>query len=823
MALLGIEQINGLEFDWYSVNWKKVKSQVNHLQKRIFRASSEKRWKKVRSLQHLLVRSHCAKLLASREFFSAFRFSYSYKRKKPAVIDGKLYNTPEKIEQLLYELNFTNFQPQSVRRIYIQRPDGGKRPIVIFTVKDRIMQKIVKMALEPEWEAKFEPNVFGYRKNRRAHDAIQRIQDSIQEIQEKIQTNGKSSSKSENFCWILKADITKCFEKTNHAFVLNKISVFKPLIEKWLKSGIFSRGRNSKTNVGLPQGAVISPLLLNIALDGLERLFQKEESKGIFVSSSQQTENKKGYRIIRYADDFIVIAPSREILESYVLPKIKNFLKSRGLNLHGGKTKIVRSDKGFDFLGFNIRQIRYKNHCVVNCTPSKNSIKNFLDRIKIFLYFNKHAKTSEISKRLNAIIRGWWNYFQFCQGKKIFRNIDRQLRQLLWQWCSQRHLKTIPYRCSRLNQLTDFQQLTQLEYFEKNPKCDELMKKKDTIKDMQELAKKRGLEKTGVSGKCLSKKYFNNHTRLKWQCGKCGHIWEARPNDIKNKGSWCSKCAGKKKLTIEEMQKLAKKRGLEKTGNPGKCLSKKYINNKTNLKWQCGKCGHIWEATPDSIKNYGSWCLKCAGNLKLTIEKMQKLAEKRGLEETGYPGKCLSKKYFNNHTRLKWQCGKCGYIWEAKPTNIKRKTWCPNCSKGKSERYCRGYFERIFNAKFPTNKPKWLINYKTEKKMHLDGLNKQLKLAFEYNGPQHYHFDPFYHRKYQDFIDQQERDFLKKKLCEENNVVLIIIPFIVSFDNIQDYIVKQYEKQTGLLLTDIPKYNHRYFFHRKNNLEKFLK
>lgn len=232
MALLGIEQINGLEFDWYSVNWKKVKSQVNHLQKRIFRASSEKRWKKVRSLQHLLVRSHFAKLLASREFFSAFRFSYSYKRKKPAVIDGKLYNTPEKIEQLLYELNFTNFQPQSVRRIYIQRPDGGKRPIVIFTVKDRIMQKIVKMALEPEWEAKFEPNVFGYRKNRRAHDAIQRIQDSIQEIQEKIQTNGKSSSKSENFCWILKADITKCFEKTNHAFVLNKISVFKPLIEK---------------------------------------------------------------------------------------------------------------------------------------------------------------------------------------------------------------------------------------------------------------------------------------------------------------------------------------------------------------------------------------------------------------------------------------------------------------------------------------------------------------------------------------------------------------------------------------------------------------
>ena len=181
------------------------------------------------------------------------------------------------------------------------------------------------------------------------------------------------------------------------------------------------------------------------------------------------------------------------------------------------------------------------------------------------------------------------------------------------------------------------------------------MKKKLTIEEMQELAESRG-------GKCLSKKYIGAFTKLKWQCAK-GHIWEATSGNVKH-GSWCPYCARKMKLTIEEMQKIAKSRG-------GKCLSKKYVNNYNKLKWQCAD-GHIWKATSNNVKR-GRWCSLCAARkMKLTIEEMQEIAESRG-------GKCISKKYVNNHTELKWQCAE-GHIWEAKPYNVKRGTWCPKCS-----------------------------------------------------------------------------------------------------------------------------------------------
>ncbi|MBU4348312.1 zinc-ribbon domain-containing protein, partial [Patescibacteria group bacterium] len=177
----------------------------------------------------------------------------------------------------------------------------------------------------------------------------------------------------------------------------------------------------------------------------------------------------------------------------------------------------------------------------------------------------------------------------------------------------------------------------------------------DKLKEMQEIAKKRG-------GKCLSKKYINAKEKLKWQCNKCSHKWRATADQIKNKKSWCPKCAKVLPHTLKEMQEIAKKRG-------GKCLSKKYINAKEKLKWQCKK-GHKWEAFGDNIINKNSWCPKCAikrraNKQKDSIENMQEIAKKRG-------GKCLSKKYINTHLKLKWKCNKCGYEWKALPSNIKR-------------------------------------------------------------------------------------------------------------------------------------------------------
>jgi len=300
-------------------------------------------------------------------------------------------------------------------------------------------------------------------------------------------------------------------------------------------------------------------------------------------------------------------------------------------------------------------------------------------------------------------------------------------------------------------------------------------KAKLTIEEMQELAKRKG-------GKCLSTEYINNNTKLKWQCGE-GHTWEATPHGIKS-GKWCPYCAGLVKLTIEEMQELAEEKD-------GKCLSAEYINNHTKLRWQC-KEGHMWEARPCDIKN-SIWCPTCAGITKLTIEEMQRLAKRKG-------GKCLSTEYINTDTKLKWQC-KEGHTWEAKPHSIKSGEWCPICSTGISERICRKYFEIIFNEKFPkVNLPR--SSYSGKRRLELDGCCKKLGIAFEYQGKQHYEDIGFFH-KTRTLKQQKEYDILKKKLCKQYNIILIDIPYTVQYEDMYKYIIQKCKKN-NIKISEIP-------------------
>jgi len=275
-----------------------------------------------------------------------------------------------------------------------------------------------------------------------------------------------------------------------------------------------------------------------------------------------------------------------------------------------------------------------------------------------------------------------------------------------------------------------------------------------TIEDMQEIAEKR-------KGKCLSNTYVDANTKLLWQC-RNGHTWEATPGHVKN-GTWCPICGGTVKLTIEEMQNIANKHG-------GKCLSKKYIDANTKLQWQCSE-GHIWEAIPNSIR-LGTWCPYCVGRHQ-TIKDMQQLAEDRG-------GKCLSKEYATTSKKLKWQCSE-GHVWDATPNGIKSGHWCPICSSRLNEKICRRYFELIFNKHFPKKRHPWLNN------LELDGYCKDLQLAFEYQGLQHYK-KIFPH---QNLKKQRQRDRSKKLLCKKHNVTLIIIPYNIKPPNIQKYIIQQ--------------------------------
>ncbi len=269
---------------------------------------------------------------------------------------------------------------------------------------------------------------------------------------------------------------------------------------------------------------------------------------------------------------------------------------------------------------------------------------------------------------------------------------------------------------------------------------------------MNQLAKNK-------NGKCLSTIYVNSKTKLTWEC-EFGHQWDAVPDSTKNKKIWCPVCARRQKLTIKQMQEFA-------ISKRGKCLSTIYVNSKTKLTWEC-EFGHQWDAVPDRILNAESWCGDCAGNKKETIETMRELAKKRN-------GDCLSNEYVNTNSKLTWECH-LGHQWEAAPRDIKNEKWCPHCykSKRKGESAVRCFFEKVFNKKFPSSRPSWLVY--EGKKLELDGYCEELQMAFEYQGK--YHFDKtayWYPDKIISFDRRQLLDEHKRKICKEKKVILVEI------------------------------------------------
>ncbi|KKR45833.1 MAG: hypothetical protein UT82_C0021G0009 [Parcubacteria group bacterium GW2011_GWB1_40_14] len=356
--------------------------------------------------------------------------------------------------------------------------------------------------------------------------------------------------------------------------------------------------------------------------------------------------------------------------------------------------------------------------------------------------------------------------------------------------------------------------------------------KRHSLKEMRGIAIKRG-------GRCLSSEYVNTRTKLEWQC-KNGHIWEAMSHSVLN-GNWCLICSGRGKLTVQDLQKIATSRG-------GRCLSEIYLNSKAPILWECkdghtwyasasairrgswcfkcgviirsekhrkytlkdmrriaeekgGKClstdfrnidekvkwqcknGHVWEAPGSSVLYGKTWCLICAGKEKKTITEMQEIAEKRG-------GTCLSEKYTNIDTLLRWRC-KNGHTWEAVPHNIMAGSWCPICSIGISERICKTIFESVFNKKFPKQRPRWLIGPRGNL-MELDGYSKELNLAFEYHGKQHFLTHELFHRD-SSLEQRMSDDEIKRELCKENGVILIEVPYNVSHDKIYDFVLNSCE------------------------------
>ena len=235
--------------------------------------------------------------------------------------------------------------------------------------------------------------------------------------------------------WVLDADIAKCFDRIDHAALLARLPVFTTTIRRWLKAGVVELGALDPTTMGTPQGGIISPLLANIALDGMERLFGAERPDGRHVPLPAAGSNR-GINLIRYADDFVVTAPSREVLEDYVIPRLTEFLAGRGLELSEAKTRIVHIDDGFDFLGFNLRHFPNGKLLV---RPQKEKVAVHRRRLSAFFRANRQLPTAEVIKQLSPVIRGWCNYYRYAVAKRTFSALDHHVWRITYKWAKRRH------------------------------------------------------------------------------------------------------------------------------------------------------------------------------------------------------------------------------------------------------------------------------------------------------------------------------------------------------------------------------------------------
>ena len=431
---------------WRDINWVKVERKVFKLQKRIYKAETVGDIRTVRRLQNTLTNSWYAKLLAIR------RVTQDNRGQKTAGIDGVKSLNDSKRMDLAKNLNFSN-KAKPARRVWIPKPGKTeKRPLGIPVMEDRARQALLKFAIEPQWEARFEPHSYGFRPARSCHDALKAIYNSL------------SIDK-----WVLDADIAGCFDNINHQYLLDKVNTtprFRKQIKAWLKAGTIDWFNKpevfSKTTQGTPQGGVISPLLANIALHGLEdhlkdwlwnkrkyRIPEWNATKGKWGTMGQ-SKTKKTLSIVRYADDFVVIHKDLEIVIE-AKDEINEYLKEIGLEMKDSKTQIVNSKEGFNFLGVNIRHFetgvyRSEKNTTGNKTglvrllqPSKDSISRQYRKIADIIDGMKNASQEVLISKLNPIILGFSNYHKYYSSTEQFQKLDSLIFKKLLRWAKRRH------------------------------------------------------------------------------------------------------------------------------------------------------------------------------------------------------------------------------------------------------------------------------------------------------------------------------------------------------------------------------------------------
>ena len=404
--------------DWLSIDWQQVEDDVRRLRQRIFTATQAGNLAKARNLQKLMLRSRANALLSVR------RVTEVNAGRETAGIDGKTALLPQSKAELAdwLQRRAEPWKPKPVKRVFIPKANGRQRPLGIPVIADRALQALTLGALEPEWEARFEPRSYGFRPGRGCHDAIEAIFKTVV---------GRNPHRR----WILDADLAAAFDRIDHDHLMSVLGGFPAgaLIEQWLKAGVVDRGRFAPTEEGTPQGGVISPVLMNVALHGLE------QPAGARYFADDRKDAGKSVPgtpvVVRYADDLVALCVSAEQAQQ-VKERLASWLAPRGLAFNEDKTRVVSLDRGFDFLGFNVR--RYRNGKLL-IKPSKEAVRRIRKRLAAEVKALHGANAEAVISRLNPIIRGWAAYYRSVVSKETFSSLDHYVWRLTYRWAKRAH------------------------------------------------------------------------------------------------------------------------------------------------------------------------------------------------------------------------------------------------------------------------------------------------------------------------------------------------------------------------------------------------